>query len=137
MTDWRWVAPEVVWAIHDRQLSEHGGLEGVRDAGAVESSLARPRNLAAYGDPDVSGLAAAYAFGLARSHGFADGNKRTAWVVARLFLADNGHDLRFDKADAIGAVEALAAGRLSEAGLADWFRDRLVTALPSNPPTPG
>ncbi len=126
MTVWRWVAPEVVYAVHDRQISEHGGLDGVRDRDAVESAIARPRNLAAYGDPDAAALAAAYAFGLARNHGFADGNKRTAWVVARVFLVDNGQRLRFDKADAVRAAEALAAGCLGEAELADWFRARLV-----------
>lgn len=126
MTVWRWVAPEVVYAIHDMQLSEHGGPAGVRDQGAVDSALARPQNLAAYGDPDAAALAAAYAFGLARNHGFADGNKRTAWVVARVFLADNGYSLRFEKMDAIRTVEALAAGRIDEAELADWFRARLA-----------
>src|ERR1700712_1595722 len=114
MTEWRWVAPAVVYAIHDRQLSEHGGPIGVRDPGAVESALARAPNLAAYGEPDAAALAAAYAFGIARNHGFVDGNKRTAWVIARLFLADNGFKLEFDKADAVHIVEQLAAGRLSE-----------------------
>jgi death-on-curing protein len=126
VTAWRWVAPEVVYAIHDRQMSEHGGLDGLRDRAAVESVLARPRNLVAYGDPDAAALAAAYAFGLARNHGFADGNKRIAWVVARLFLADNGYRLQFDKVDAVRTVEALAAGRLDEDPLAEWFRARLV-----------
>jgi death-on-curing protein len=126
VTVWRWVAPEVVYAIHDRQLSEHGGVDGMRDQGAVDSALARPRNLAGYGDPDTAALAAAYAFGLARNHGFADGNKRTAWVVARMFLPDNGQALSFDKVDAIRAMEGLAAGQLSEEDLADWFRARLV-----------
>ena len=126
MTEWRWVAQEVVWAIHDRQLAEHGGLDGVLDRG-VESAIGRPQNLDAYGEPDGAELAAAYAFGLARNHGFADGNKRTAWVVARLFLAENDRDLRFDKADAIRTVEDLAAGRLTEAALADWFRARIVS----------
>ena len=130
MTPWRWVAPEVVFAIHDRQISEHGGLSGVRDRSAVESALGRPQNLAAYGEPDAAALAAAYAFGLARNHGFADGNKRTAWVVARLFLADNGFKLEFDKADAVHIVEALAAGRLGEEALAEWFRARLARTAP-------
>ena len=125
MTDWRWVSPKTVYAVHDRQLAEHGGLDGIRDQGAVESALARPQNLAAYDDPDAAALAAAYAYGLARNHGFADGNKRTAWVVARLFLADNGCRLRFDKADAVRTVETLAAGTLSEEGLAAWFRKHL------------
>ncbi|MGO1080280.1 type II toxin-antitoxin system death-on-curing family toxin [Inquilinus sp. CA228] len=125
MTDWRWVGADLVYALHDRQLAEHGGPDGVRDPGAVESALARPLNLAAYGTPDAADLAAAYAFGLARNHGFVDGNKRTAWVVARLFLADNGYRLRFDPVDAVKTVEALAAGSLGESQLAAWFRDRL------------
>jgi death-on-curing protein len=125
MTAWRWVGTDLVHVLHDRQLAEHGGPDGVRDPGAVESALARPLNLAAYGTPDAADLAAAYAFGLARNHGFVDGNKRTAWVVARLFLADNGYRLHFDPVDAVKTVEALAAGSLSESQLAAWFRDRL------------
>jgi death-on-curing protein len=126
MTDWRWVRADVVAAVHDRQIAEHGGPEGVRDPGAVESALARPQNLAAYGTPDAAALAAAYASGLVRNHGFADGNKRTAWIVARLFMADNGHRLRFDKADAVRTIEALAGGTLEEAQFAQWIRERLV-----------
>lgn len=126
MTKWRWVAPEVVYAIHDRQLSEHGGGQGVRDVGMIESALARPQNLAAYGDPDAAALAAAYAFGFVRNHGFVDGNKRVGWVIARLFLADNGHRLAFDKADAVRLVESLAAGKVTEEALAEWFRTRLA-----------
>jgi len=129
VTTWRWVTPEVVFAIHDRQISEHGGPTGVRDPGAVESALARPQNLAAYGDLDAAALAAAYAFGLAKNHGFVDGNKRMAWLVARLFLADNGFQLEFDKTDAVHIVEALAAGRLGEQALADWFRARLAGGI--------
>lgn len=125
MTAWRWVALDVLQAIHDRQIAEHGGPDGVRDGGAIESALARPRSLAAYGKPDAADLAAAYAYGLARNHGFVDGNKRVAWVAARLFLADNGYRLRFDPADAVRAVEALAADTLDEGKLAAWFRDRL------------
>ena len=126
---WRWVEANVALAIHDRQLAEHGGLDGVRDRGAVESALARPQNLAAYGEPDAADLAAAYAFGIARNHDFADGNKRTAWVVARLFLADNDRTLRFDPIDAIRTMEGVAAGTIDEAQLARWFRDRII---PSN-----
>ena len=117
---------DVVYAIHDRQLAEHGGLSGVLDAGRVEAALARPRNLAAYESPDAAALAAAYANGLATNHGFADGNKRTAWVVARLFLADNGYTLHFDLADAVLTMESVAAGRLSELNLAEWFRKRIL-----------
>jgi death-on-curing protein len=125
MTVWRWVGADLVYALHDRQLAEHGGPDGVRDPDAVESALARPLNLAACGAPDAADLAAAYAFGLARNHGFVDGNKRTSWVVARLFLADNGYRLRFDPVEAVKTVEALAAGSLDENQLAAWFRDRL------------
>ena len=130
MTEWRWIAAPLVYAIHDRQLAEHGGPDGIRDEGAVESALARPRNLIAYGEPDAADLAAAYAYGLARSHGFADGNKRTAWIVARLFLADNGTHLQFDKLDAVKVVTAVAAGLLAEDELAAWFRERLTVKQP-------
>ena len=125
MSAWRWVDTDVAYAIHDRQLAEHGGLDGIRDRGAVDSALARPRNFAAYGEPDAADLAAAYACGLARNHGFADGNKRTAWVVARLFLADNGCRIRFNPGDAVKMMEAVASGTLGEAALAAWFRQRL------------
>jgi len=128
MTSWRWIGSSLVYAIHDRQVAEHGGLDGVRDQGAVESALARSQNLAAYTEPDASALAAAYAYGLARNHGFADGNKRTAWVIARVFLADNGYRLVFDPADAVRTVESLAAGALSEDQLASWFRQRIAKA---------
>jgi death-on-curing protein len=124
MTEWRWVDPKVIHAVHEAQLAEHGGLDGVGDQGLVESALARPLNLAAYGEPDAAALAAAYAYGLAKNHGFADGNKRTAWVVARLFLADNGHIPRFDRADAVRFMESVAAGETDEAAAAAWFRSR-------------
>lgn len=126
MTEWKWIGAAVVQALHDRQLAEHGGLPGVRDAGALESALARPLNLAAYEDPDAAALAAAYAFGLARNHGFADGNKRSAWVVARLFLVTNGIKLEFEKGDALNMVLALAAGVRAEAEVAAWFRERII-----------
>ena len=122
---WRWIDASLVYAIHDRLLAEHGGLDGIRDRGGVESALARPMNLAEYGAPDAAALAAAYAYGLLRNHGFADGNKRTAWVAARLFLADNGCRLRFDRLEAVRVVVAAASGALSEAELAAWFRQHL------------
>ena len=122
---WRWVGLNVDLAIHDRQLAEHGGADGIRDLGAVESALARPVNLAAYGHPDAAALAAAYMYGLAMNHGFVDGNKRVAWVVGRLFLADSGCNLEFDPMEAIRVVEGVAAGRIGEAELAEWIRIRL------------
>lgn len=121
-----WLEAQVALAIHDRQLAEHGGAAGVRDAGALESALARAQNRWAYGEDDLCALGAAYAFGVARNHPFADGNKRTAWVLARLFLKLNAVDLTFEPNDAIRTVLALAAGELSEDELADWFRDHLA-----------
>jgi death-on-curing protein len=125
VTEWRWIDPQTIQAVHEYQLAEHGGLDGVRDLGLVESALARPQNLAAYGEPDAADLAAAYAFGLAKNHGFADGNKRTAWVAARLFLADNGYTLQVNGTEAVLMVEAMAAGTLDEPEVADWFRARM------------
>ena len=125
MKRWRWVREDVVYAVHDRQLAEHGGPAGVRDAGALASALARPRNLAAYEQPDGAALAAAYGYGLVRNHPFADGNKRTGWVVARLFLASNGFRLSFDPHDAVRTIAAVAAGTLSESELVEWFRQRV------------
>lgn len=121
-----WLDADVAFAVHDRQLAEHGGSAGVRDAGALESALARPRNRWSYDEDDRCVLAAAYAFGVARNHPFVDGNKRTAWVLARLFLQLNGIAIAFDAADAIDTVLALAAGELSEDELADWFRGHLM-----------
>ncbi len=121
-----WLDARDALAIHDRQIAEHGGIAGVRDERLLDSALARPVNQWHYGLDDAAGLAAAYAFGIARNHPFADGNKRTAWVSARLFLALNGHVLEFVQEDAIETVLALAAGELSEEELADWFRQHLV-----------
>ncbi len=113
---------KVELAVHDRQLAEHGGAAGVRDAGGLDSALARPRNRWEYGEDDFAMLAAAYAFGIVRNHPFVDGSKRSGWVVANLFLDLNGRELAFDELDAIRTVERLAAGELSEDELADWFR---------------
>lgn len=116
-----WLTPEIAQAIHDRQLAEHGGAAGVRDPGQLESALARPKNLFAYGEASSGALAAAYAFGIARTHPFVDGNKRTAWVAARLFLRLNDVHFTFDKQDALRTVLALAAGEIEESALVDWF----------------
>ena len=119
---WIWIATEVALAAHAEQLAEHGGGEGVRDAGALESAMTRPRDLALYGKPDAAALAAAYAFGIARNHPFVDGNKRTAAVAAETFLVLNGHALAATDAELVVAMLALAAGELAEDELADWFR---------------
>lgn len=122
----RFLSAAVAQAVHDRQLSEHGGLQGVKDAGLLASAIARPLNKHSYGEEDLCALAAAYAFGIARNHPFLDGNKRTAWVMARLFLRLNGVTISYDKADAIRMVLALAAGDLPEDGVAEWFRAHLA-----------
>ncbi len=122
----RWLDARDALAIHDRQIAEHGGISGVRESNLLDSALARPINQWNYGTDDPAALAAAYAFGVARNHPFADGNKRTAWVLARLFLALNGYALSFEQADATQTVLALAAGNLSEDELTGWFREHLV-----------
>jgi len=124
--DWVWVLPAVAEAAHAEQLAEHGGGEGVRDAGLMASALARPRNLVVYGDPDAATLAAAYAFGIARNHPFVDGNKRTAAVVSETFLMLNSYDLTATDAEVVVAFVALAAGEFTEAELTDWFRQHIV-----------
>lgn len=126
MTEWIWVSRAVIEAVHERQLAEHGGGVGVRDENALESAIAWPLNRANYGTVDAAALAASLAFGLARNHPFVDGNKRSAWVGARLFLRLNHLAIRFDKADATIMVQRLAAGELEEGEVAAWFRDRIA-----------
>lgn len=119
---WIWLRKDVILAVHDVQIAEHGGLPGVRDMSLLESALARPENVAAYGDPDVCALAASYAFGIARNHPFGDGNKRTAFVAAELFLDLNGFALTANDADCVITILRLAAGEISEDELAGWIR---------------
>ena len=121
-----WLDARDANTIHDRQLAEHGGGRGLRDEGLLDSALTRPVNRWTYGEDDPASLAAAYAYGVARNHPFIDGNKRTAWVLARLFLAINGHRLKFDSPNAIAMMLALAAGELEEDVVAEWFRSRLA-----------
>jgi death on curing protein len=121
-----WLDANDALAIHDRQLAEHGGAVGVRDMALLDSALARPINRWNYGDDNPADLAASYAFGVARNHPFIDGNKRTAWVLARLFLAINDQKLSFDKVNATQIMIALAAGELTEAEMAHWFRAHLA-----------
>jgi death-on-curing protein len=123
---WIWIATEVALAAHAEQLAEHGGAEGVRDGGALDSAMARPRNLALYEQPDAAALAAAYAFGIAHNHPFVDGNKRTAAVVGEAFLMLNGHALEATDAELVVAIVAVAAGELAEDELADWYRLHLA-----------
>jgi death-on-curing protein len=120
-----WVDLDVVLAIHEEQLAEHGGADGVRDMGILQSALARPLNLIAYGSPDLADLAAAYAGGIARNHPFVDGNKRTAWVVAETFIELNSLELIADDAGSYETMLALAEGRIDEAAFAAWMRPQL------------
>lgn len=110
--------------IHRRQLAEHGGGDGVRDAGLLDSALNKPKQLWHYGEPlpDMADLAAAYAYGIACNHPFIDGNKRTALVVCRLFLKLNNIDFVADQTDKYDTFIKLAAGELSEHELAEWIR---------------
>ena len=116
-----WVDLDVVLAIHDEQLAEHGGQPGVRDPGLLESALGRPRNQFAYGEPSITRLAASYAFGISRNHPFLDGNKRTSLVVAELFLELNGYELIASDAQCVATFLQLAAGELTEDQLAEWI----------------
>ncbi len=120
---WIWLSSDVLLAVHDEQLAEHGGGSGVRDLGLFESALARPRNLVNYGSPDVCDLAAAYGYGLARNHPFVDGNKRTAFVAVELFLVLNGYELLADDANCVLTMLAVAAGSMAEPAFAQWLRD--------------
>ena len=122
MSAWRWIDRAVLIAVHEIQLAEHGGGAGLRDAALLESALTRPLNLAAYGEPDAAALAAAYGYGIARNHAFIDGNKRTAWVAAELFLRLNSWQLVSTDADCVFTMLALAAGELSESEFAAWLR---------------
>lgn len=119
---WVWIDAAVIRAVHEEQLAEHGGAIGLRDENLLGSALARPEQLAAYGQPDAAELAAAYGFGLARNHPFIDGNKRTAFVAVELFLALNGLRLDADDADCVLTLLAVAAGDLDEAAFAAWIR---------------
>ena len=121
-TPWIWLDPKVLLAVHEEQLAEHGGAAGTRDLGLFESALARPRNLAHYGDPDAADLAAAYGYGLARNHPFIDGNKRTAFVAVELFLALNGLNLLADDVACVLTMLAVAGGTLDEPAFATWLR---------------
>lgn len=123
---WVWLDPQVLLAVHEELLAEHGGALGTRDAGLFDSSLARPRQLAAYGRPDVADLAAAYGAGLARNHPFTDGNKRSAFVAVELFLALNGRELVASDADCVLAMIAVASGTLDDAAFAAWLRQHLL-----------
>jgi len=125
MTNWVWLDSDALLAAHDEQLAEHGGASGIRDIGMFESALARPKNQAAYGEPDAAALAAAYAFALAKNHPFIDGNKRIALVALESFLVLNGFDLTADDGQATLVILSVAAGSFGEEELTTWIRKNI------------
>ncbi len=129
MSDPVWVRMDVVIAIHKRQIAEHGGDEGIRDQGLLESALARPKNRIAYAEvtPDLAELAAAYGYGIIKNHAFVDGNKRVAYVVCMTFLKLNGIDLDVALDEKYATFMKLAEGSIDEKDLAEWIRANAKT----------
>ena len=123
---WRWLLSEVVVALHCEQIAVHGGSLGVRDAGLLSSALARPQNQVAYGDPSVFDLAAAYAYGIIRNHPFVDGNKRTGFLAAYVFLDMNGWELMAPEDEAVTSVLALVTGEMTETDFSCWLKTNSV-----------
>ncbi len=122
MTEYRWLDREIILAVHEEQLAQHGGGVGIRDEGLIDSALGRPQNIAVYNpDADLCDLAAAYACGIAKNHPVIDGNKRTAYVAMELFLIEHGMMLMAEDGDAVVTFLGLAAGVISEVQLAGWI----------------
>lgn len=123
-----WVRDDLVYAIHRRQIAEHGGADGTRDKGLLSSALSRPKNLHAYDETraDLAALAASYAFGIVKNHPFVDGNKRVAFVVCRTFLLLNGHDLDAEQSEKYLIFLKTADGRVSAEELAAWIRAHML-----------
>jgi death-on-curing protein len=125
VANWHWIDRRALLLLHDESIAEHGGAAGIRDQGLFESALARPLNVAAYGDPDLADLAASYGVGLAKNHAFVDGKKRAAFLAVGLFLALNGHRLVATQAEATLTMLDVAAGVVDEATFATWLRDHI------------
>lgn len=126
MSSYRWIAKATILGVHSAQLAEHGGIEGIRDEGLLDSALARPELKVQYGEADVALLAAAYAYGIARNPPFLDGNKRTAYVAMELFLMKNGMVLTASDEESVLTFLKLAAGEMPEEELAAWIRQNSV-----------
>ena len=125
MSSWKWINRQVLLLLHDESLAEHGGASGLRDEGLIDSALARPLNLALYEQPDLASLAASYGLGLAKNHGFVDGNKRVAFLAVGLFLSINGYRLVTTQVDATLTMLDVAAGEIEEAAFAQWIRTHI------------
>ena len=127
MIEPEWIEEQVVLTYHREQLAEHGGGDGVRDMGMLQSALARPQNFFHYNQvTSLTRLAAAYGFGIAKNHAFIDGNKRTAYVVTRAFLVLNGFDINATKEEKYLTFLALAEGNINEDQLTDWLESKVV-----------
>jgi len=134
LTEPVWVDPAAVTRFHGESLIEFGGTPGIRDTGAIESALARPRNLLVYAKPDLCALAATYTAGLCQNHGFTDGNKRTAFLTGFVFLYENGYTIVAGQAEVIAAMLSLADHTLDETGYAAWLREHTAPNQPVSPP---
>lgn len=126
MTAIKWLSRPAIEIIHSEQLTEHGGLPGLKDENALEAALTRPLHKNAYGEEDLFILAAAYVYGLARNHPFSDGNKRTAYLAAFTFLLINGYLIEVTQAEIVALILAVAAGEIDEDGLERFLRDHAV-----------
>jgi death-on-curing protein len=123
-----WLSHQLILAIHDEQLAEHGGAMGVRDRALLDSALARPLNRFGYGEPDIAELAALYCIAIALNHPFVDGNKRTAYVALETFLSLNGYRLQVTDADAAVMIIAMASGEIRDVAFTDWVRANIGPA---------
>ena len=124
--NWDWVLVDDAILAHQQSMANYGGSDGVRDAGGLESALAYPQNLTAYGDPGLAELAAGYLFAVAKNHAFVDGNKRTAWTVMRLFVALNGGRLDYERLEAVHFVEGVAGQVIDYDSAREWIAERLT-----------
>jgi death on curing protein len=135
-----WLGLTTILAIHEEQIAEHGGSSGVRDHGLLRSALDRQKNIAAYEtdeNRDLSRLAAAYGYGIAKNHPFIDGNKRTALVVTETFLNLNGLDLTADDAACVAVMQTVADGTIGEEKFACWIRENVKLLEPQLKPRSG
>ena len=129
---WHWLRQDFIVAVHNELIAEHGGMPGIRDTGLLLSALSRPPNHSAYGKPSVFDLAAAYAGGIIKNHSFVDGNKRTGFIAACVFLNLNGWELIASEAESVEIILALATGDLVEYEFSAWIKDNSVTVRPWN-----